>query len=281
MGLFDFKISAEEYLSHSYSIPDMPPELPLADEEFVQKWRKYNGQNVLEFLEEEFLIDTKKYDFEEQAKITLTFTNTMGGNLPVLFTSNHEDFIKMVSLLNDRDNLREIPLTVNAFTIQAKNERIYQNRIIVLNDAPYSNVSADKLNFKADEWLKKSYKLRLRHESAHYETLRILGGMKNHALDEILADALGQIAAFGDFSAARQKLFFGLHGDKCDGRLQFYCQKVEDNERHLVYGAVNEVLDILEQEICNALSKNLSERNIFYMLAGQSIAKRIKSSVED
>lgn len=281
MGLFDFKISAEEYLTHSYSMPEPLPKLPLTGEEFVQKWRKYNGQNALEFLEEEFLIDTKKYDFEEQAKITLTFTSTMGGNLPVIFTSNHEDFIKMESLLNGRDHLREIPLTVNAFTIQARNERIYQNRIILLNEAPYSNVSADKLSLKADEWLKRSYKLRLRHESAHYETLRILGGMKNHALDEILADALGQIAAFGNFNAARQRIFFGLHGDKCDGRLQFYCQKVEEDERHLVYRAVNEVLDIVERKICEALSEKLSEINIFCMLAGQSIEKLIKSGGGD
>ena len=183
----------------------------------------------------------------------------------------------MESLLNSRENLREIPLTVNAFTIQAKNEQIFQNRIILLNEAPYSNVSADKFGLQADDWLKKSYKLRLRHECAHYETLRILGGMKNHALDEILANALGQIAAFGNFSAARQRLFFGLQGDKCDGRLQFYCQKVEEDERNLIYGAVNEVLDIVEEKICKAFREELSERNIFFMLAGQSIEKLIKS----
>ena len=64
----------------------------------------------------------------------------------------------------------------------------------------YKTISADvllhlhfygtKLSLTSDEWLKKSYKLRLRHEAAHYETLRILGGMKNHALDEILADLM-------------------------------------------------------------------------------------------
>ena len=101
MKLFDFKMTAEEYL-----LQNLPPKLPLADEEFVRRWQKYTGQNVLEFLEKEFLIDTKKYDFEEQANITLTFTKTMGGSLSVIFTSNHEDFIKMESLLNGRDNLR-------------------------------------------------------------------------------------------------------------------------------------------------------------------------------
>jgi len=115
--------------------------------------------------------------------------------------------------------------------------------------------------------------LRLRHEAAHYETLRILGGMKNHALDEILADALGQIAAFGNFSAARQRLFFGLNGDKCTGRLQFYCQKVLENKRLLIYQAVDRVLDTVEEKISDALNENLSEKDILYMLSGQSITK--------
>ena len=269
-------MTAKKYLSHSYSIPNVTLRLPLEDEDYVKHWQRYNEQNVLEFLKEEFQIKADKYNFKEQAKITLTFTNTMGGNLPVIFTSNHEDFVMMEALLNGRDNLRELPLTVNAFTLSARNEKIYHHRVILLNEAPYSNVSADKLGLNTDEWLKKSYKLRLRHEAAHYETLRLFGGMKNHALDEILADTLGQIAAFGNFSAARQRLFFGLHGDKCDGRLQFYCQKVSEDERHLVYENVDKALDIVEQEICTALSENFSERNMLYILAGRSIEELVK-----
>lgn len=137
-------MTAKEYLSHSYSIPEPQPELPLADEDYVKQWQKYNGQSVLEFLKEEFLIKTNKYNFKEQSKIMLTFTNTMGGNLPVVFTSNHEDFVMMETLLNGRDNLRELPLTVNAFTIPARNKKIYRHRIILLNEAPYSNVPAKK-----------------------------------------------------------------------------------------------------------------------------------------
>ena len=117
------------------------------------------------------------------------------------------------------------------------------HRIILLNRAPYSNVSAEKLSLTDEDWLEKSHKLRLRHESAHYETLRLFGGMKNHALDEILADTLGQIAAFGNFSATRQKIFFGLDGNKCSGRLQFYCQKVLPDERPKIYATVNKFLD--------------------------------------
>ncbi len=270
-------MTAKEYLSHSYSIPNATIKLSFEDEDYIKKWQKYRGQDFLEFLKEEFIIKMDKYKFKEQAKITLTFTKTMGGTLPVIFTSNHEDFVMMEALLNGRENPRELPLTVNAFTIPAKNEKFYRHRVILLNEAPYSNVSADKLGLNADEWLNKSYKLRLRHESAHYETLRLFGGMKNNAFDEIIADTLGQIAAFGNFSAARQRLFFGLHGDRCDGRLQFYCQKVLKDERHLVYENVDKALDIVEQEICKALNENLSERDMLYILAGRSVEKLVKS----
>ena len=44
---------------------------------------------------------------------------------------------------------------------------------------------------------------------------------------------------------------------------------------------MNEVLDIVERKICEALSEKLSEINIFCMLAGQSIEKLIKSGGGD
>ena len=135
-----------------------------------------------------------------------------------------------------------LPETVNAFTIPAQLDG-EPHRIILLNRAPYSNVPAEKLLLTEEDWLEKSHAIRLRHESAHYETLRLFGGMKNHALDEILADCLGQIAAFGNFDADRQRIFFGLDGDKCTGRLQFYCQKVSPDERPKIYAAVDKFLD--------------------------------------
>ena len=165
---------------------------------------------------------------------------------------------------------KKYPLTVNAFTIPCKAEAIWRHRVILLNAAPYSNISAEKLSLTAEDWLEKSHKLRLRHESAHYETLRLFCGMRNHALDEILADCLGQIAAFGDFDADRQRLFFGLHGDKCDGRLQFYCKNVLTEELPKIYSSVDIFLDLLAADI---KSNNLGENTVelFKKLACSSI----------
>ncbi len=94
--------------------------------------------------------------------------------------------------------------------------------------------------------------------------------MKNHALDEILADTLGQIAAFGNFSANRQKLFFGLKNGECDGRLNFYVQKVFPEDRKKIFRAVETVLEKIETEI-----KNCTEIEILCKIAGKSILDRI------
>ena len=251
-------MTAEEYLAHCYRIPEILPSLPLDDENFLSKWREVDD-DAIKFLAELY---GKKINLRGEIKIS--FTQTLGGKLPVIDTENHEDFTTLAAWLMNRKR-KILPLTVNAFTIPAKIKG-EPHRIILLNRAPYSNVPAEKLSLTEEDWLEKSHAIRLRHESAHYETLRLFGGMKNHALDEILADALGQIAAFGNFDADRQRIFFGLDGDKCTGRLQFYCQKVLPDERAKIYAAVDRALDKISLD-------GKSEPEILCELAGQIIGK--------
>lgn len=261
-------MTATEYLAHSYELPKKFPEMPLADEEFISAWSVKENFNVLGFLSQEFGLLTEKFDWKNVAALKIEFKQTLGGRLPIISTANHDDFCQMVALLTGCE-LKKYPLTVNAFTIPCRAEKIYRHRVILLNAAPYSNIAAEKIGLSVEEWLKKSYLIRLRHELAHYETVRLLGGMKNHALDEILADCLGQMAAFGEFSANMQRIFFGLEkgGSKCDGRLNFYCQKVLPDELPKIYRAVDEYLDKVEQ-----MTKNESnEFEIFKILASQAI----------
>lgn len=261
-------LTAAEYLSHKYELPEIFPELPLADENFICEWSAEEKGDVLKFLNENFSLPTEKFDWKNIAALKIEFKQTLGGRLPIISTANYDDFCQMVSLLS-AEEAKKYPPTVNAFTMRCKAEKIYRHKIILLNAAPYSNISADKMNLNEEDWLKKSYLIRLRHESAHYETLRLLHGMKNHALDEILADCLGQMAAFGNFSADRQRIFFGLeqNGEKCNGRLNFYCQKVLPNELPKIYRAVNEYLDEVE-----TLTKKIpNEFELFKILACQEI----------
>jgi len=265
------------YLKHCYDVPNELPKLPLDDEPYVAMWQKAEGKDVLDCLKEAFGLPVFNYQWENKDDLSISFTETLGGRLPVITTKSHKDFLFMDALLNSREQSREVPATVNAFTMKTKAETILGHRIIILNFAPYSNVAADKLGLSPDEWLIRSQKIRLAHESAHYETLRLFGGMKNHPLDEIVADAFGQIAAFGDFNADRQRLFFGLEKgkDTCNGRLSFYVANIPEKERGKIYNAVNVVLDNVETEIQTRLSRQENKIKILTALAGKSIFDRL------
>lgn len=260
-------ITSEKYLKHFYEIPSLPT-LPLDDENFVSDWKEVEKFDAIEFLKNLY---GKNFNFDWQSvdAIKISFIQTLAGRLPAIYTENHDDFEALASFLSGKVEIKKFPVTVNAFTIPAKIRGV-RHKIILLNRAPYSNIAADKLDLTTEDWLDKSQKIRLRHESAHYETLRLFGGMKNHALDEILADALGQVAAFGNFSANRQKIFFGLKNGECDGRLTFYVQKVFPDDREKIYRAVDTVLDKIESEISNC-----NDLEILCKIAGKSILDRI------
>ena len=260
-------ITAEEYLLHCYEVPPLPS-LPLDDEEFIPDWREVENVDAIKFWSTLYDADFN-FDWRNIDAVKISFIQTLAGRLPLIDTADHDDFEALTSFLSGKSEIRKLPVTVNAFTIPVK-IRGARHKIILLNRAPYSNIAADKLSLSVDDWLDKSHKIRSRHESAHYETLRLFGGMKNHALDEILADCLGQIAAFGNFSAARQRIFFGLNKNKCDGRLTFYCQSVLPDEREKIYRAVDTVLDKIESEIANC-----AEVDVICKIAAKSIADRL------
>lgn len=274
--------TAAEYLQHAYKIPEIFPALPLPDEAFAAKWQEEAGGDVLTFLADKLSLPAFAFNWENEAALEISFAGTLGGRLPVISTDSHEDFRTLEALVSGRDAKRELPLTVNAFTIEARAEKILHHRLLLLNRAPYSNIPAAKMGLTEEDWLERSFRLRRAHECAHYETLRLLGGMKNHALDEIMADAFGQLAAFGDFSAERQRLFFGLtKGEtKCTGRLSFYTQRLATEEKEQVYGAVDRILDQIEEEINVLLTRKAEKLEILTELAGRSIADRLANETE-
>lgn len=274
----DLKVNVyKTFLKHCYDIPENLSKLPLEDESYVANWQKAEGKDVLRFLVDDLGLSALDFKWENEADLSISFTETLGGRLPVITTKSHKDLIFMDAVLNGREQIREVPATVNAFTMKTKAEAILGHRVILLNFAPYSNIPAEKMRLPWDEWLIRSQKIRLAHESAHYVTLRLLGGMKNHPLDEIVADAFGQIAAFGDFSADRQRLFFGLEKgkDTCNGRLSFYTYNIPENERGKIYKAVDNVLDDVEKEIRDRLSRQENKVQLFMALAGKSIFDRL------
>ena len=279
MGFFapEFQ-SAEEYLKRRFEIPERLPKLPLTDEPFVESWQEVEGQGVIDFLSEGFGLPVSDFQWENAEALKISYAESLGGRLPVIATESHSDFRNMEALLNGRKKPQEYPPTVNAFTMQTRAKPIYHHRLLLLNYAPYSNIPAEAMGLSEADWLTRSHKLRMRHECAHYETLRLFDDMQNNALDEILADALGQIAAFGNFDADRQRVYFGLTKgkDTCTGRLSFYCQDVAEKERPKVYRVVDQVLDEVAEELDGLLARKAGDMELLSALAGTSIAERLE-----
>jgi hypothetical protein len=133
------------------------------------------------------------------------------GSMPVLATPSRRDFLWIVRALAHRAEPVSIDAGVHA---QAISGLIHwglirelgpeaRARLIVLHDSPYGSVPAAELPIGLDEqaWIEASSALRLEHELTHLATKRVLGEMRLNLLDELIADAMGMLAALGYYSA--------------------------------------------------------------------------------
>ena len=133
------------------------------------------------------------------------------GSMPVLATPCRRDFLWIVRALAHRGEPVAIHAGVHA---QAISGLIHwgiiremgpqaRARLIVLHDGPYGSVPAAELPIGLDDqaWVEASTALRLEHELTHLATKRVLGEMRLNLLDELIADAMGMLAALGDYSA--------------------------------------------------------------------------------
>ncbi len=138
-------MKADTYLSHCYAIPETPSVLPLADEAFASVWKESEGVAAREFLAEIVGRDIASFPLRQEETLRIFFAETLGGRLPVIVPGNRDDFLRVEALLNGREDLADFPVTVNAFTMQARAKNIRNHRVILLGQAPYSNVPANLL----------------------------------------------------------------------------------------------------------------------------------------
>jgi hypothetical protein len=192
--------------------------------------------------------------------INLFIHNSAAGLVPVIKTGSHADFALLIQAILFQNEPTPIPLSAGAYMItgynnwgrlrdyrirwaaqnpdncseaawQAEFKRLlpekyrYQDRFIILYDGSYSGVPAEAMELDDDEWRVLSLKIRLEHECTHYFTKRVLGVMRNHLFDELLADYAGIVAALGHFRADWFLRFMGMEAYPAyrdGGRLQNY-----------------------------------------------------------
>lgn len=171
--------------------------------------------------------------------VELSLHASPAGRIPVLTCRGRDEFVALVRALGRRNEPREVPDSMGALMIsgynnwtrlgelcrrwqatdpeeretatwgaemkrlQQEHKELYQDRMILLTDGPYSAVPAEEMGLTESEWRRRSLLLRRDHECAHYFTRRLFGSMRANLHDELLADYAGLVAAFGRFEAAR------------------------------------------------------------------------------
>lgn len=184
-------------------------------------------------------------EFVAPERIRLELHEGAAGPIPVITAGDRRDFVALVQALTKRNEPAPVPDSMGAtmiaglvnwnriaahraaweatapgdrahatwneaFQALSQDKPAYQDRLILLSTGPYSGVPGEALGLDAAEWLTLSHAVRLEHEYTHYFTRRALGSMRNNLLDELIADAMGLLAATGRFEAAWFLRFLGL-----------------------------------------------------------------------
>lgn len=202
--------------------------------------------------------------FQAPDQLSLKIHASIAGLIPVIIAGCRADFVMLIQALTRRNEPTPIPLSMGACMVSGYNnwERVfryrhqwtnqwieqqgkspsesdwnaefkqliphkdlYQDRFMILSTAPYSHVTAAELDMTEAKWSAYSLIIRLEHECTHYFTLRFLKSMKNHLLDELIADYRGIVAAIGYYRADWFLRFMGLEqypNYRLGGRLENY-----------------------------------------------------------
>jgi hypothetical protein len=166
---------------------------------------------------------------------------TPAGRLPALVAGCRADFVTLVRTLARHGEPAPVPDSMGALMVAGFNNwdriaalrraweaenpaegwtarwrevmqerELYQDRFVILAPGPYSGVAAAEVEMEPERWDQVSLAIRLEHEAAHYFSRRVLGAMRPHALDEIVADWAGITAAAGRYQPEWALRFLGV-----------------------------------------------------------------------
>lgn len=201
--------------------------------------REYYLDAVKKRIDVEDIPEATGLGLKEAGDLQLTLHPTPAGKIPILLVSCKTDFFKLVQVFASRNEPRQFPPTMGACLItglinvsQERREEDFfleavsptpRDHFIIVSSLPYGGVPGPALGLTDEEWAHLSLHIRQVHESVHYFTRRVFGSVKNHLLDELIADYFGFLAATGSF---KKEWFFralGILPDIGDGaRVNLY-----------------------------------------------------------
>ena len=100
----------------------------------------------------------------------------------------------------------------------------YTDSLILLSSGFYSDIPPEEISMSAEEWKSRSMTIRRYHELTHFLYRRAYPGDVDVVRDEVLADCMGLLAAFGSYSPALARRFLGIREGTLlpDARLRHY-----------------------------------------------------------
>jgi hypothetical protein len=182
---------------------------------------------------------------ERPESLILTFSDGVAGRLPLLIAGTRADFESLVRAFTERNEPRDVPASMGACFVKGLNnwDRVtryrreweaangtagdddawreelarfaaqkarYQDRFVILSRGPYSGVAGGDVRVTETEWLERSLIVRAEHESTHDLTWRLFGIVRSHATDEIIADFVGLVRAFGVYPDGIARVLLGV-----------------------------------------------------------------------
>ncbi len=201
------------------------------------------------------------YTFSDCETTELYTEHTEAGDVEILVLPDRGDFVRFVQVMAYRCEPREVPPSMGAVTINNinnwrrieahKNEYLlsgktdwdkefkrftavpqnYRDSIIALSNGAYSALPYTETDCESEEeWIRASLIIRKYHELTHFISRRLFPGNKEMLRDEVIADCVGIVAAFGEYDVSLAQRVLGIYGDeyRAGGRLSNYIENDEE-----------------------------------------------------
>ena len=124
----------------------------------------------------------------------------------------------------------------------------YKDTVLIVSKGYYSALKPECIDMESDEWIDKSKTIRIYHEISHFISRRLFIENKEALRDEIVADAIGFIAAFGYYDKTLAEKVLGIENKELNrnGRLVNY---VSEEELEESVKRAHKIIDALDEYI--------------------------------
>lgn len=217
--------------------------------------------------------------FSSSADDALFEVLTPAGPVDAVFLAQRKDFETFLQIVGHKSTPTSIARTVGAITYTgladwgkvahahacyvatggtdwpaefarlARDPSAFRTELIVVSEGPYSNVSALKTPFDANEWVRLSREIRLKHECAHVVCRRLMPTDVLPIWDEVTADVVGLLCACGSYDASLAATFLGITSAGYEGgRLAEYLSDAQLLHANKISRELFAVLQRIEEQ---------------------------------